>query len=170
MSLGYLGMGRVKEIIIKESPSALLKLIREETRSLVQARLQALYLYQSGQAADYAGISEQVGYERHTVGKWFRDYSQQGLRACQQLEMGKKSGSVISGKALEELEAKLSSATDYFTSYKQIQQWLQAEHHIELSYAHVHRYVRYTLKAKLKVVRKSNLKKDIVKEEKFKKK
>ncbi len=119
---------------------------------------------------DYAGISKQVGYERHTVGKWFREYSQNGLVACQQLEMGKKSGSRISGKALEELEAKLSSTTDYFTSYKQIQQWLQEKHCITLSYSHVHRYVRYTLKAKLKVVRKSNLKKDLVKEDKFKKK
>jgi transposase-like protein len=42
---------------------------------LVQARLQALYLYQSGQASDYGTISQQVGYERHTVGKWFKQYS-----------------------------------------------------------------------------------------------
>ena len=39
----------------------------------------------------------------------------------------------------------------------------------QLSYEHVHRFVRYYLRAKLKVVRKSNLKKDAVKEEKFKK-
>lgn len=96
-------------------------------------------------------------------------YRQQGLSACQQLEMGKQSGSLISGQALAELQAKLSNPTDYFTSYKQIHQWLQEAHQITLSYAHVHRYVRYTLKAKLKVVRKSNLKKDAVKEEKFKK-
>lgn len=84
--------------------------------------------------------------------------------------MGKKSGSVISGQALEELQQKLSSATDYFTSYKQIHQWLQEKHHIPLSYEHVHRFVRYYLKAKLKVVRKSNLKKDVAYEEKYKKK
>lgn len=162
-------MGRVKKIEIKESPAELLKAIREEKRPLVQARLQALYLYQSGQAPDYGSISEQLGYERHTVGKWFKHYSQQGLAACQALEMGKKSGSIISGQALAALKEKLNSATEYFTSYKQIHQWLKEEHGIELSYEHVHRFVRYTLKAKLKVVRKSNLKKDAVKEEKFKK-
>ena len=163
-------MGRVKKLEIKESTAELLKLIRGEKRPLVQARLQALYLYKSGQTQDYAAISEQVGYERHTVGKWFKLYRQQGLTACLQLEMGKKSGSIISGQALAELKEKLNSATDYFTSYKQIHQWLIKEHNLQLSYEHVHRFVRYTLKAKLKVVRKSNLKKDAVKEEKFKKK
>jgi transposase len=160
-------MGRVKRIEIQESATELLKLMQQEKRPLVQARLQALYLYKSGQ--DYATISQQVGYERHTVGKWLHLYRQKGLAACQSLEMGKKTGSLICGKALEELQQKLSSATDYFTSYKQIHQWLQEKHGIQLSYEHVHRFVRYYLQAKLKVVRKSNLKKDVVYEEKYKK-
>ncbi len=162
-------MGRVKKVEIQESATELLQLMRQERRPLVQARLQALYLYQSGQEQDYAAIGKRVGYERHTVGKWFRQYGQKGLAACQALEMGKKSGSLISGQALAELQEKLSSPTDYFTSYKQNHQWLQQEHHIPLSYEHVHRFVRYYLKAKLQVVRKSNLKKDVAYEEKYKK-
>lgn len=162
-------MGRVRKIEIKESPEALLGIMRQEKRPLVQARLQALYLYQSGQEQDYAAIGQQLGYERHTIGKWFSQYRQKGLAACQALEMGKKSGSRISGQALADLEQKLSSSSDYFTSYKQIHQWLQKEHGLALSYAHVHRFVRYYLQAKLKVVRKSNLKKDAAYEEKYKK-
>jgi transposase len=162
-------MGRVKKVKIQESTEELLKLMRPEKRPLVQARLQALYLYQSGQVEDYAQIGKQVGYERHTVGKWFSHYREKGLSACWQLEMGRQPGSKIRGQALAELQQKLSSTTDYFTSYKQIQQWLQKEHNIHLSYEHVHRFVRYYLKAKLKVVRKSNLKKDAAKEEKYKK-
>jgi transposase len=161
-------MGRVKQVEIKESVPELLELMRQEKRPLVQARLQALYLYKSGQGKDYATISQQVGYERHTVGKWFSQYGQKGLAACQQLEMGKKSGSLISGQALAELQAKLSNVQDYFTSYK-LQQWLQEAHGIKLSYAHVHRFVGYYLQAKLKVVRKSNLKKDAGYEDKYKK-
>jgi transposase len=162
-------MGRVKKIEIQESTEALLQLMRQEKRPLVQARLQALYLYGSGQAVDYGQIGKQVGYERHTIGKWFNLYRDKGLAACLQLEMGRKPGSIISGQALAELQAKLSSTTAYFTSYRQIQQWLQEKHNIQLSYEHVHRFVRYYLGAKLKVVRKSNLKKDAVKEEKYKK-
>ena len=76
---------------------------------------------------------------------------------------------MIAGKVLEELQQQLGDPVHYFTSYKQIQQWLQQEHAITLSYEHVHRFVRYYLGAKLKVVRKSNLKKDAAYEEKFKK-
>jgi len=162
-------MGRVRKIEIKESSAELLKAIRGEKRPLVQARLQALYLYKSEQEQDYAAIAQQLGYERHTIGKWFSLYREQGLSVLQQLEMGKKTGSIISGQALAELQEKLNSSTAYFTSYKQIHQWLQEKHGIALSYEHVHRFVRYTLGAKLKVVRKSNLKKDVAKEEKFKK-
>jgi transposase len=162
-------MGRVQKIEIKEGPAELLKMIRGENRPLVQARLQALYLYKSGQEQDYAAIGKQVGYERHTIGKWFGLYREQGLGVLQQLEMGKKAGSIISGQALAALQEKLNSTTDYFTSYKQIHRWLAQAHNIHLSYEHVHRFVRYSLKAKLKVVRKSNLKKDAVAEEAFKK-
>ncbi len=72
-------MGRVKKVEIQESAAELLRLMRQEKRPLVQARLQALYLYRSGQVTDYEPIGQQVGYERHTVGKWFSLYRQKGL-------------------------------------------------------------------------------------------
>ena len=99
-------MRRVKKIEIQESARELMQLMREEKRPLVQARLQALYLYKSGQ--DYTAISHQVGYERHTVGRWLSLYSQKGLAACQALEMGKRTGSLIGGQALAELQQKFN--------------------------------------------------------------
>lgn len=93
-----------------------------------------------------------------------------GLEACLEINPGgQKRDSVIKGKVLEELKAKLSSPVSYFTSYKEIHQWLEKEHNIRLSYENVHRLVHQHLGAKLKVVRKSNLKKNPALEEKFKK-
>jgi putative transposase len=46
-----------------------------------------------------------------------------------------------------------------FASYKAIWQWLQQEHGLALAYITVHRLVRYHLRAKLKVPRKSHIKK-----------
>jgi len=164
-------MGRVKAIEIKEREQELLQLSRKVKHPLAQARLRAFYLYKRGQARSYEQIGKTVGYERHAVGQWFKLYQQQGLAGCLLINPGgKPKGSLITGQALEELQAKLQDPGNYFTSYKQIHQWLAKEHSIHLSYEHVHRFVRYYLGAKLKVVRKSNLKKDIVKEEKFKKK
>jgi len=163
-------MGRLQAIDLKEQEQALLQLSRKVKHPLAQARLRALYPYKSGQAGSYEAIAKLVGYERHAVGQWFKLYQQQGLAGCLAINAGgKPKGSLLAGKALEELQAKLQDPVNYFTSYKQIHQWLAAEHGINLSYEHVHRFVRYSLGAKLKVVRKSNLKKDVVKEEKYKK-
>jgi transposase len=163
-------MGRVKTIEIKESTAELLQLSRKVSHPLAQARLRAYYLYQSGQVQNYDQLAASLGYERHTIGKWFQLYREKGLTACLDINAGgKPKGSVITGLVLEQLQQKLQDPVPYFTSYKQIQQWLQKEHGILLSYEHVHRFVRYYLGAKLKVVRKSNLKKDAAKEEKFKK-
>lgn len=88
---------------------------------------------------------------------------------------GARKVSVINEAVLAALRIKLSDPRQYFTSYKQIQQWqqwqqwLQIEHGITLQYSWVHEIVRYQLGAKLKVVRKSNVKKNVANQEKFKK-
>lgn len=162
-------MGRVKKAEIKESAEELLKRSRKISHPLAQARLRAFYLYKSGQT-EYGKIAKEVGYGPHAVGQWFRLYKEKGLEACLEINPGgHKRASVISGKVLEELKKKLSDPVNYFTSYKEIHQWLEKEHNIRLSYAHVHDFVHEHLGANLKVVRKSNLKKDPALEEKFKK-
>ena len=44
-------------------------------------------------------------------------------------------------------------------SYKAIWQWLRQEYGVPIAYKTVHRFVRYTLRAELKVPRKSHIKK-----------
>lgn len=163
-------MGRIKAIQIQESAEALLKLSRKATAPLAQARLRAFYLYKTGQYQDYHSLAEQLGYERHAIGRWFSQYAQQGLAACLQINGGGNAkSSQVAGAVLQALQNKLADPADYFTSYKQIQHWLAEQYSIQLSYGHVHHIVRYQLGAKLKVVRKSNIKKDVAYEEKYKK-
>ncbi|MGD1889631.1 MAG: helix-turn-helix domain-containing protein [Cyclobacteriaceae bacterium] len=163
-------MGRVKAIIIQENAEDLLKMTRTVANPLAQARLRAFYLYKTQQYQDYESLAQQVGYERHAVGRWFRRYAQHGLAAClQPPNRGKSRKPKVRGAVLEALRQKLVRPRDYFTSYKQIQYWLQEQYDIRLSYGRVHNLVRYELGAKLKVVRKSNIKKDVVYEQKYKK-
>lgn len=56
-----------------------------------------------------------------------------------------------------------------FSSYKEIQTWLQVVHDVEMSYRGVHQLVRYKLKAKLKVSRPVHLKQEPGVVEDFKK-
>ena len=57
-----------------------------------------------------------------------------------------------------------------FSSYKEIQTWLDTVHDLNVTYKVVHDTVRYRLKAKLKVPRRTNVKKDVEAEAEFKKK
>ncbi|MBW3545594.1 MAG: helix-turn-helix domain-containing protein, partial [Bacteroidetes bacterium] len=141
-------MGRVDRVEIEESAEELLKRSRNVSHPLAQARLRAFHLYKSGKAREYRQIAFELGYERHAVGQWFKCYREKGLAACLEIDPGgNKRESVIKGKALEELKAKLSDPLNYFSSYKQIQQWLQEEHDIHLSYKHVHKFVHQYLGA-----------------------
>ena len=56
-----------------------------------------------------------------------------------------------------------------FSSYKEIQTWLQVVHDVEMSYTGVHQLVRYRLKAKLKVPRPVHIKQEQGAAEDFKK-
>lgn len=57
-----------------------------------------------------------------------------------------------------------------FNSYKEIKTWLYTVHDLDVAYKVVHDTVRYRLKAKLKVPRRSNVKKDAEAEAEFQKK
>ena len=163
-------MGRVKQTEIVESTEELLKLMRTQKSSLAQSRLRAFYLYKTGKANQYEQIAKEVGYERHAVGQWFKCYQEKGLAACIEIDAGgNRRTPAIRGSVLEALKAKLSDSVNYFTSYKQIHEWLEKEHGLRLKYEYVHKFVHGNLGAKLKVVRKSNLKKDAALEDKFKK-
>lgn len=163
-------MSGIQKVEIIENAEELLKKSRKVSSPLAQARLRAFYLYKSRKAKQYDEIAREVGYERHAVGQWFKCYREKGLAACLEIDTGgNKRPAAIRGSVLEALKAKLSDPLDYFTSYKQIQQWLEKEHGISLKYEYVHKFVHRHLGAKLKVVRKSNLKKDPAREEKFKK-
>src|SRR6266498_913181 len=108
-------MGRVKQVEIKESAEELLKQSRRIKNPLAQARLRAFYLYKTGQVTEYDKIAKEVGYERHAIGQWFSLYREKGLEACLDLNMGgRPEGSLIKGKALEELIQKLSDSSNYF--------------------------------------------------------
>lgn len=70
---------------------------------------------------------------------------------------------------MEELKEKLSDPFNYFTSYKEIHQWLGREHNVRLSYEHVHRFVHQYLGAKLKRGKEEQPEKNPALEEKYKK-
>jgi transposase len=102
-------------------------------------------------------VARLLGVNRDTVGRWLAVYASRGL--AQMLTIAKAPGKVplLSPAMPQALQDRLSQP-DGFASYKAIWQWLRQAYGVPLGYKPVHKFVRYTLRAKPKVPRKSHIK------------
>ena len=143
---------------IHETPEVLKRLLTAERDAQKQQRLQALYLLQTQQARTRLQVARLLGVSRNTVGRWLAAYATGGIP--QMLTIAKAPGKVplLSDAMREALRQRLADPGG-FASYKAIWQWLRQEYGVPLAYKTVHRFVRYTLRAKLKVPRKAHIKK-----------
>ena len=143
---------------IHETPAEVQQLLKAERDAHTQRRLQALYLLQTQQARTRRQVARLLGGNRDTVGRWLAAYAQGG--SPQLLTMAKAPGKppLLSEAIRQALRDRLAQPQG-FASYKAIWQWLRQEYGLAIAYKTVHRLVRDTLRAKLKVPRKSHRKK-----------
>jgi transposase len=143
---------------IRETAEELRRLLHAERDAQQQQRLQALYLLQTQQARTRRQVAQLLGVNRDTVGRWLAAYARGGIP--QLLTIAKAPGKppLVSEAMQQALRERLAQPQG-FGSYKAIWQWLRQEFGVPLAYKTVHKLVRYTLRAKLKVPRKSHIKK-----------
>lgn len=98
-----------------------------------------------------------------------KKYREHGYESLLKHNQGGKRREAIDAKTHKAIEKRLLSPTNGFTSYKQLQEWVD-EHYIkDIKYITLLKYVQTKFGAKLKVARKSHIKKDIEALEAFKK-
>jgi len=118
-----------------------------------------LYLFASKQVKTRKEAATLRGVHRETLGDWLTRYETGGREGFLKLY-------AAPGKApsvTPEVEAQLCEALSTprgFASYGEIQEWLWQNQGIRLAYSTVHTLVRYKLKARPKVARRSNRKKN----------
>jgi transposase len=143
---------------IHETPAELKALLTDERDAQKHQRLQALYLLQTQQARTRRQVARLLGVNRDTVGRWLTAYASGGL--AQMLTIAKAPGKapLLSPAMQRALRDRLTQPHG-FATYKAIWQWLRQEYGLAIAYQTVHKFVRYTLGAKLKVPRKAHIKK-----------
>lgn len=162
-------MSRVVKIEITETVEELHQLLKQQKTVSTREKIQALYLLQSKQVKTVKKLAEILGRPRITLQRWLKLYREGGLSRL--LEQKKSPGrpKIIQEEIREELKQELADPQG-FKSYEEIRTWIRAVAGIEVSYKVVHDTVRYQMKAKLKVPRPVNIKKEEKAEEEFKKK
>ncbi len=143
---------------IHESAEVLKDLFTRERRREKQQRLHALYLLASGQARSRITVASLLGVSRGTVGRWLTTYAAGGLPALLDIYIPAGKAPALSPPQLAQLQAALDRP-EGFASYGAVQRWIADELGIQMRYHAVHKLVRYTLRAKLKVPRPVHIKK-----------
>ena len=140
---------------ITETSNQLQDLLNQQKTATSYRKIQALYLFKTGQIKTIKEIANALGVHRVSVQRWFKQYAEEGLEAL--LTVKKQTGrpKAISSVAERELQKKLHDKNNEFKNYADIQEWLLSEYGEYINYKTLHSLVKYKLKAKLKFARKS---------------
>lgn len=145
-------MSGVPKIKIAESVEELKLLMKQQKTGLGYAKVQSLYLLKIKAAENVNYLAVIIGRGESTIHRWLQLYRIGGLSLL--LKEPPKTGrpKKLEIETVAKLQKELSDP-EGFDSYKEVQLWLYSCEDIEISYATVHRVVRYELQSKLKVPR-----------------
>ena len=162
-------MSGVLKIEMAESEETLRKLLAQLKSAQLAERVQVLYWLKTRQAESVGHLASLLGHHRTTVSRWLSQYHQGGLKALLDIKSSSGRPPSIPPFVRERLKEELKDP-EGFSSYGEIQTWLEAVCGVKASYKVVHETVRYRLKGKLKVPRPVSVKQSEGAVETFKKK
>lgn len=148
-------MSGVVKIQITESAETLKTLLNQQKTASRFERVQALYLLKSSKVETVQHLASVVGRERTTVQRWLRQYRLGGLALMLAEHKSPGRPTTIPDWAVEQLVAELKDP-EGFSSYREVQIWLEAVLGIQAKYDVVHNLVHDKLQAALKVARRKS--------------
>lgn len=145
-------------ITVLESEEMLEQRYRKASSS-VRPRIKMLLYIRRGMASTDQ-LASKTGISVNTIRLWKHKYAREGLESLLKEGRGGDRRSGLSEEQKEAIAQKLSSPVDALRSYKEAQRWLSNELGIEKKYHAVNKYLKRNHNTKLKVGRKSHVKKD----------
>lgn len=162
-------MAKKKPFKIKETLKQLKQLQRSTGSNRIRVRLQMLILIKRGKQTVQRDLATALGCSPFSIQTWKKLYRNSGINGLMKDESGGKKPSKIDHSLHQLIQKRLSNPKDAFRSFKELQQWIHDNYLPGINYHTVNKYVKRNFGAKLKVARKSHVKKDEVLVEDFKK-
>ncbi|MBK8444078.1 MAG: helix-turn-helix domain-containing protein [Sphingobacteriales bacterium] len=159
-----------KIIQIKETIKEL-KVLQRRSIPLIAKRINILIVLKKH---EHTGISKRevsnlTGINHNTVLKWRNIYAKEGIEAfLKHGRIGFKP-SIIKDNEREQLEKILTNPSNGIVGYTELLNWVNTELHKDMKYITLVKYVQRNFNTKIKVARKSHVKKDEKAVEAFKK-
>ena len=153
-------MGRKAKIRIIESEVDLKKLLSKYKEERLRKRIRMLMHLKSNTYKTRIELANAIGVGKRTLERWIHTYENKGINALLAPIVRRKSSTFITKEIYSALLQRLSDPKKSFVSYVEMQAWLREEFDCNIKYENLYYYVRVKFKTKLKVPRKSHIKKD----------
>ena len=164
-------MSHPKHIDIKESLEEL-RVLHKESRGIAKRRVAMLVELKKhgGNGVSKRDLSLRLGVNHNSITKWRGLYESGGISSL--LDDGRKdngSSSVVGQEEHKRLEALLNDPRNGIAGYVELLDWVSRELKMEMKYITLVKYVNRHFGTKIKVARKSHVRKDPSAVEAFKK-
>ena len=153
-------MGKYANTEVVESDQTLKKLHAKHKEERLRKRINMLLYLKAKSFKTRQELANALRVGKRTLERWVHIYENQGIAELIVPITRKKKSSFITEQIHEALSARLNNPKDAFTSYKEIQHWLDKEHDVQIKYNNLYYYLKQHFRTKLKVPRKSHIKKD----------
>lgn len=153
-------MANALSITVKESFKDLKSLLKKSAAHHSPKIKMLIEIKRSGHALSKNSLAELVGVNHNSIQTWRTKYQKGGTsELLKDGRIGFKP-SIIDKPSHRKIELKLNSETAAFSSYKQLHAWVEKNLISGVKYNSLRHYVKKHFGAKLKVPRKSHIKKD----------
>jgi transposase len=142
-------MARPLELTILESREELEHRLDRQTTATGKERLQMLYWLKIGIVNSRQDLVKLLHKSEATITRWLGMYKSGGLTTLLEVKHAPGNPSSIPAEAVSRLIERLKQPQG-FSSYEQVQQWLEQECGVTAAYHTVHSLVRYKLQARTK--------------------
>ena len=163
-------MSTPKAFKIKESESEIKKLMKN-SRPMIAKRLQALLVFKRNEASGISKrvVADEIGVNHNSVQTWRNLYVAGGIKMLMShYNIGYKP-SKINQEQEQALKEKLNDPHNSIVGFIELLDWFNKTFQSSINYKTFHGFVVRKFNAKIKVARKTHIKKDVKAVEAFKK-
>ena len=151
---------------ITESVEELKSLLNTTKDTTKKDKIRLLYLLKSGEAKTRVDVARLLGMNRKSIGQWLSKYEAGGLEQLLERRFAPGRQPYMTPSQLEALRAKVNDP-EGFSSYMEIHRYVTETFRVDISYKAIYALVHDRWGAKLKVPRKSHIKKNADEADKF---
>ena len=155
--------------VVKESITTLKEYYKTVASHHKQKIQMLLIVKQSDVSLTKNELATLVGVNHNSIQSWRKKYVTNGINSLLKDGRGGYKPSLLTAKQRAKVLVRISSATDAFASFKELQTWVNTTFKTEIKYNSLRLYAKRNFGAKMKVARKSHILKDEGKVTTFKK-